>query len=400
MTDAALARIERSESYIVGVDDAISPKRLLEQVTLIQEVMREVMHDGEHYGIIPGTGKKCPDCRGQNAACPKCKGTGIIGKPSLLKPGAEKLCFTFRMDPEFDVEILPIQHKIPGHREYRIKCTLFSINSGQRLGSGVGSASTMESKWRFRTGPKELTDKIVPKEYWDNRDTDPKKAQESIGGKGFSVAKGDDKKWYIAIQGEKVENDNPADVYNTVLKVGKKRSLVDAVLTCTAASDCFTQDIEDLVDNGVIVTTAVTPPQTAGKVEAAVVDPVGPSPAVETQTPPPPAGTHTAPLLHLDAEKDVPHELTQSEVKDEIAIACGKIANMTGTDAGTVLYSLTVNAKGKYGTRDINALMWEASGPKGPWSPLKSVLSKAKKELEKMALKPSSLDEERDDDVL
>jgi hypothetical protein len=192
MTEKALARVERNESYIVGVDDAISPARLLEQVALIQNVMKSVMVQDEHYGIIPGTGKKCPDCKGQNKECPKCKGTGIIGKPSLLKPGAEKLCFTFRMDPEFDVEVLPIQHKIPGHREYRIKCTLYSINSGQRIGSGVGSASTMESKWRFRTGPKELTDTLVPKAYWDNRDSDPKVAQEAIGGKGKSVAKGED----------------------------------------------------------------------------------------------------------------------------------------------------------------------------------------------------------------
>jgi len=302
MTEAGLARVERSESYIVGVDDAMSTERLLEQVALIQRVMNSVMTDGEHYGIIPGTGKKCPDCKGQNKECKKCKGTGIIGKPSLLKPGAEKLCFTFRMDPEFDVEILPIQHKIPGHREYRIKCTLFSINSGQRLGSGVGSASTMESKWRFRTGPKELTDKPVPKEYWDNRDSDPKKAQEILGGKGFSTAKGEDKKWYIAIQGEKVENDNIADVYNTVLKVGKKRALVDAVLTCTAASDCFTQDIEDLVDNGVIVTTAT------------VAAPTLAPPAAPPPTSPPAQAPKDAPPTTTEGKKDdatLLHELQE-----------------------------------------------------------------------------------------
>ena len=37
-----------------------------------------------------------------------------------------------------------------------------------------------------------------------------------------------------------------ADVYNVVLKQAKKRALVDAVLTATAASDLFTQDLEDL----------------------------------------------------------------------------------------------------------------------------------------------------------
>jgi hypothetical protein len=39
---------------------------------------------------------------------------------------------------------------------------------------------------------------------------------------------------------------NPADVANTILKMAKKRAQVDAVITATAASDIFTQDIEDL----------------------------------------------------------------------------------------------------------------------------------------------------------
>jgi hypothetical protein len=77
VTETGLARVERSDAYVVGVDDAISPKKLTEQVALIQNVMRSVMKDGEHFGKIPGCGEK----------------------PSLLKPGAEKLCFTFRMDP-------------------------------------------------------------------------------------------------------------------------------------------------------------------------------------------------------------------------------------------------------------------------------------------------------------
>ena len=43
-----------------------------------------------------------------------------------------------------------------------------------------------------------------------------------------------------------METDNPADHYNTVFKMAKKRALVDAVLTTTAASDIFTQDLEDI----------------------------------------------------------------------------------------------------------------------------------------------------------
>jgi hypothetical protein len=46
----------------------------------------------------------------------------------------------------------------------------------------------------------------------------------------------------------KIPNPNPADEYNTVLKMANKRSLVAAVLNVTAASDIFTQDLEDTVE--------------------------------------------------------------------------------------------------------------------------------------------------------
>ena len=194
---------------------AVHISELKAQVNLIQYVMRDVMKQGEHYGTIPGCGDKAV----------------------LLKPGAEKLMLTFRLANDVDVETIDLHL---GHREYRIKVTLYSP-TGQRLGTGVGSCSTMESKYRFRVGPTELTNKPVPKEYWDLRKENPAKAQEIIGGRGFIAKKDDSGNWKIARQGEKVEHDNPADFYNTCLKMAKKRGLVDAVLTSTAASDIFTQ---------------------------------------------------------------------------------------------------------------------------------------------------------------
>ena len=97
----------------------------------------------------------------------------------------------------------------------------------------------------------------MPRAYWDVRGEDPAKAQELIGGRGFSVKKVDGKGWMIARGGEKVEHDNPADHYNTVLKMAKKRALVDAVLTATAASDIFTQDLEDITANLALATPPV-----------------------------------------------------------------------------------------------------------------------------------------------
>jgi len=195
-----------------------------QHVNYLQDVMRDVMRDGEHYGVIPGCGDK----------------------PTLLKAGAEKLMLTFRLAPETEVEVIEMAN---GHREYRVKVTLYSITSGVKLGTGVGSCSTMESKYRFRGGW-ELTDQEVPKDYWKLRNNSPDRAQAILGGKGFAARKGDDGRWMIAVKAERVEHDNPADFYNTILKMAKKRALVDAVLTSTAASDCFTQDVEEMVDNG------------------------------------------------------------------------------------------------------------------------------------------------------
>lgn len=189
------------------------------QVNLIQHIMKEVMKDGDHFGAIPGCGPK----------------------PTLLKSGAEKLAMTFRFAVDPQVEILDLPNY---HREYRIRVGITN-SAGEFLGAGVGCCSTLEGKFRFRTGPTVVSDNVVPKAYWDMKKTDPAQAQKIIGGPGFTTKKGENGIWYIATQGEKCEHDNPADYWNTVLKMAKKRALVDAILTVTAASDIFTQDIED-----------------------------------------------------------------------------------------------------------------------------------------------------------
>ena len=200
---------------------ALTVEQVLGQVALIQRIMSAAMKEGEHYGRIPGCGDK----------------------PTLLKPGAEKLCLLFRLAPAYDVDERQFDR---GHREYRVTATLTSITTQVTIGQGVGSCSTMENKYRFRAGAAEITDRAVPHVYWEIRQEDPAKAQLLIGGKGFTVKKVNGQGWIVAQGGEKIETDNPADSYNTVLKMAKKRALVDAVLTTTAASDIFTQDLEEV----------------------------------------------------------------------------------------------------------------------------------------------------------
>lgn len=198
---------------------AMKEADVMKQVQVIQSIMHGVMKQDEHYGTIPGT-----------------------KKPSLYKAGAEKLSLTFRLRPEYEIRRSDLPN---GHREYEVVCTLYHIPTGQSVGQGVGSATTLEGKYRYRGGEKEGTGKPIPKDYWNLKKTDGKAAQALIGGPGFSAGK-IDRNWEICSTGEKMEHDNPADYWNTVLKMAKKRAHVDAILTATAASDIFTQDVEDM----------------------------------------------------------------------------------------------------------------------------------------------------------
>ena len=223
----AIAIREEHESAVPAVQVSLGVDDVLSRVALVQQVMNKVMKDGEHYGAIPGTNKN---------------------KKSLLKPGAETLALTFNMAPKYKIE----RYELPnGHREYEVVCELYHKVTGDFLGSGVGECNTMESKYRYRNAQRRCPvcgeSAII------------KGKQEYGGGwlcyknKGGCGAKWPDGAAEIENQkAGKVEHDNPADHYNTVKKMAKKRAHVDATLTAVAASDIFTQDIEDLKANGVI----------------------------------------------------------------------------------------------------------------------------------------------------
>ncbi len=70
---------ENKELEFYGVP--MSPDGMQAQVNHLQYVMSKIMRDGEHYGKIPGCGDK----------------------PTLLKPGAEKICMTFRLSPSYEI---------------------------------------------------------------------------------------------------------------------------------------------------------------------------------------------------------------------------------------------------------------------------------------------------------
>src|SRR3990167_9378857 len=211
------------ENEIV-VSKPLTAVEIREQVNTIKDVMKEVMSEGQHYGKIPGCGEK----------------------PTLLKPGAEKLSLTFRLRPIIDNNQDIQIEKLPNdHINVKVFCHILN-SSGQELATGIGSCSTMESKYRYRGGEKTGTGQPVPTEYWNLKKAGKSsEAQALLGGREFAPGKIDGV-WQICETGAKMENPDIADTHNTVLKMAKKRAYVDGILSATAASDIFTQDIEDM----------------------------------------------------------------------------------------------------------------------------------------------------------
>jgi hypothetical protein len=206
------------------VEYAQTPQQIKAQVVLIQEIMRDVMTDGQHYGTIPGCGDK----------------------PCLFKSGAEKLSLTFRLRPIMDEGDVRVEELPNGHKNIRVDCHIMN-QAGLEIATGVGSCSTMESKFRYRGAEKISTGVAVPAKYWDlKKSAKFAEMQDVIGGKGYGVLKTESGAWEICTIGQKMEHPDIADTYNTVLKMAKKRAYVDGILSATAASDCFTQDIDEM----------------------------------------------------------------------------------------------------------------------------------------------------------
>lgn len=207
---AAEAMVTRGE---VTVADVVA------QRDKIKHVMEAVMEDGIHYGRIPG-----------------------IAKPSLWKPGAEVLVVTFRLAPTYESEKLFGEND---HLTVTSKARLTHIQSGLFIAEGEGMCSTRETKYRYRQAERVCPACGAPaiikgkQEYGGGWVCFKKK-----GGCGEKYADGNP---IIEDQETgRIENDALPDVWNTVIKMANKRALVAAVLNGTAASDIFTQDLEDI----------------------------------------------------------------------------------------------------------------------------------------------------------
>jgi hypothetical protein len=186
-----------SAGIVAGEVHQFSAMEIRQRVNLVQEVMRSIMKSETHYGVIPGT-----------------------KKPSLYKPGAEVLCVTFRVADKYEIEDLTVD----GMARFRVRCIGIHQVTGVVLGEGMGECSSHEEKYKWRGA-------ICAEEF--------EVTPENLRRLKFA-------KWNNKVEKKQQIRTESADQANTILKMACKRAKIAMTLNVTAASDIFTQDIEDL----------------------------------------------------------------------------------------------------------------------------------------------------------
>lgn len=159
-----IAATVNSMSIIDSVDLG-AVQNTLSKINQFQMVVQNTLKKDHDYGIIPGT-----------------------AKPTLLKPGAEKILMLMGLTSEYEVTER-IQDYNKGFFAFTVRCELYK--NGMKITEGVGHCNTKEKKY--------------------------------IKQDAYTLA-------------------------NTCLKMAKKRAQIDATLTVASLSEVFTQDIEDMQD--------------------------------------------------------------------------------------------------------------------------------------------------------
>lgn len=197
---------EKEATYAIAtVERGTMIQAARDRYNIMVEYVKSMMTEGKDFGKIPGS-----------------------DKPTLYKPGAEKLNSLFELYPE-----LVISDKLTdwqtGMFFYQYRCVLRHRRTGEEWGSGLGSCNSLESKYRYR---------------YVATDKKPSKAEaEILKAKGIGKWRKQDSGW---VWMERIENDQVFDLVNTIDKMAQKRAFVAASLIACNASEFFTQDIEDL----------------------------------------------------------------------------------------------------------------------------------------------------------
>ena len=194
----------------------------------IGQIQREIMVVDVDYGLIPGT-----------------------PKPTLFKPGAEKLALMYGLAAELKHEFIPGDGDTAPAIQYHATAFLHLGNfNGPIVAVGHGTANSWEKRYR-RDAQKQCPNcgkmaiiKSKP-QFGGGWYCFPKK--EGCGA-SFKI---DDERLTEQATDAKGDSVGSWDLGNTLLKMAEKRAFVDVVLRATASSSLFTQDVaeEPVVDN-------------------------------------------------------------------------------------------------------------------------------------------------------
>lgn len=221
------AVVEWTPSFVRSVDAQLA--MLAER----DRFYKEVLHEGVHYGVIPGT-----------------------QKPSLWKPGAEALCSAMALHAETGNEEPPVvdvtgnDHNGEPFVQYVRWCRIYR-QTGPAMADRIeiakltGACNSWEPKYRYRNAQR-----VCPT---CGKAAIIKGKQEYGGGwVCFKKKDGCGAKFYEgdkSIEGQdagQVANENVLELLNTILKMADKRALIAATLVATGCSDIFNQDLEDM----------------------------------------------------------------------------------------------------------------------------------------------------------
>lgn len=313
----AIAKVEPAPAALTVSQRTAALREALQEEAetrkVLAEYIRGQMVEDVDFGIIPGTKDR-----------------------TLLKPGAEKLISLFRVEPR--VEILrAVEDFDKPLISYVIQVTLKSTE-GRVVASGLGSANSMEGKWRWRNATRKCPacgkEAII-------------KGKEEYGGGWLCFAKkgGCGAKFKAGDKGVEdqavgqSENEDIATLANTILKVAEKRAKVNAAIALGRCSDLFTQDMEE------------TPGAAATDRQPAAVPAATPSPRQNRQR-------TDAPAAWPAAKDETPQETADrmSGANYKEAIALGAKLKWTDKETGAKLKELYSVTKASHVNRD--ALKW------------------------------------------
>jgi hypothetical protein len=203
----------------------------VERRKMLVAFTQKLMVPGKDYGVIPGT----------------------TDKPTLLKPGAEKLLNYFGLTTRFEI-INDVKDWTGEHHNgepffhYEIRSQIFYRE--QLIAEGFGCCNSWEKKFRYRNAkrvcPSCHQPAIMLSKFNGGYYCNPKQ-----GGCGKNFPANDPQ--LVNQQDEKISNPDIADQVNTILKIAKKRAFIDATLLAVNASEFFSQDLEDFAEAEVVV---------------------------------------------------------------------------------------------------------------------------------------------------